>query len=297
MAALETNELFKQELSKAKHQLTSEELEQVKQITFEILCDVIAVCEREQIPYMLGGGTALGAVRHQGFIPWDDDIDINVQRRYIDSLLDAIEKTYGDKYYLEAPMRTPGYLSSFIQIHKNGTVFQEYLVQDVEHCGIKIDIFPIENTYSGKFYRTIHGLRCEAGLFILSCYRMYAWRNEFVALASDNAKARRMVRIKGLIGMIFAPAHNWWYNRVQHCLSGCREEGSAYVVIPSGRKHFFGEVYQRNAYLKTISMPFEGKVFQVSKDYDRYLRGLYGDYRNLPPEEQREHHVIYQLRF
>ncbi len=297
MAALETNELFKRELSKKKHQLTSEELERVKQVTFEILCDVIEVCERKQIPYMLGGGTALGAVRHQGFIPWDDDIDINVQRRYIDPLLDAIEKTYGDKYYIEAPVRTPGYLSSFIQIHKNGTVFQEYLVQDMKHCGIKIDIFPIENTYSEKILRTIHGLRCEAGLFALSCYRMYAWKNEFMELTADNAKARQMVRIKGGIGMLFAPAHKWWYNRVQRCLSSCRKEQSKFVVIPSGRRHFFGEVYQRNEYLKTISMPFEGKVFQVSKDYDRYLRGLYGDYRKLPPEEQREHHVIYQLRF
>ena len=78
MAALETNELFKRELSKKKHQLTTEELARVKEITFEILCDVVEVCEKNNIPYMLGGGTALGAVRHKGFIPWDDYIDINI---------------------------------------------------------------------------------------------------------------------------------------------------------------------------------------------------------------------------
>lgn len=297
MAALETNELFKRELSKTKHQLTQEELENVKRITFEILCDVVAVCENEHIPYMLGGGTALGAIRHQGFIPWDDDVDINVQRQYIDPLLDAIGKKYGDKYYIEAPFRTPGYLSSFVQIHRNGTVFQEYLVQDINHCGIKIDIFPIENTYSGKVMRTVHGLRCEAGLLLLSCYRMYAWRDEFIKLTEGNRAARRMVRLKGMIGMLFAPVHDWWYNRVQQCLSSCKDENSEYVVIPSGRKHFFGEIYYRKEYLETVAVIFENKRFQVSKDYDYYLKRLYGDYMALPPEDKREHHVIYQLKF
>lgn len=296
MAALETNELFKRELSKKKHQLTDEELSRVKKITFEILCDVVNVCEEQQIPYMLGGGTALGAIRHQGFIPWDDDIDINVQRKYINPLLNAIESRYGGKYYIESPLRTEGYLSSFIQIHRKGTIFQEYLVQEPEHCGIKIDIFPIENTYSNKLFRTVHGILCEGGLFVLSCYRMYAWRKEFIALAGDNKKAKQIVRIKGIIGMLFAPGHKFWYRRVQKCLCRCREENSEYVVIPSGRKHFFGELYKRTAFTETIPVEFEGRQFQVSKDYDTYLSGLYGNYMELPPEEQREHHVIYQLK-
>ena len=297
MAVLETNELFKRNLSKKKHQLTEKELIQVKQITFSILCDVISVCEKEKIPYMLGGGTALGAVRHRGFIPWDDDIDINVSRKYIDPLLHAIEKEYGNKYYIEAPLRTKGYLSSFIQIHKNGTVFQEYLVQNEEHCGIKIDIFPIENTYNNSIKRKWHGLRCEGGLFLLSCYRMYAWRKEFLALAEGSAEARKTVRIKVSIGRFLSPIHNFLYQKVEKCLMECSEEESRYVVIPSGRKHFFGELYLRKDYMKTISIEFEHRCFQISADYDHYLKNLYGSYMELPPEEQREHHVIYQLKF
>lgn len=296
MAVLETNELFKRNLSRKMHQLTEEELAQVKKITFGILCDVVDICKENGIPYMLGGGTALGAVRHKGFIPWDDDIDINIPEKCMDPLIHAIEEKYGDKYYIEAPGRTKGYLSSFVQVHKTGTVFQEYLVQREEHCGIKIDIFPIENTYDNRFLRTIHGLRCEGGLFLLSCYRMYAWRKEFFKLAEGNRKAQSALRIKAGIGTVIAPVHEFFYHRVQKCLAECKNENSSYVVIPSGRKHFFGELYPRETYMKTISAEFEHRQFQISKDYDSYLKNLYGNYMALPPEEQREHHVIYQLK-
>lgn len=279
------------------HRLTEDEVERVKQIVLEILCDVSQVCQRHHIPYMLGGGTALGAVRHRGFIPWDDDIDINIPRKYIHEVCELIRREYPDKYEIDEPLYTKGYLSSFIQVHKKGTVFQEYLVQELEHCGIKIDIFPIENTYSNRLRRTIHGLQCEAGLLILSCYRMFAWRKEFFALAKGTPKATAVITLKALIGMLFAPAHEFWYAAIQKTLSKCTEEDSRYVVIPSGRKHFFGEIYNRKRYLKTIPMEFEGKRFPITEDYDVYLSRLYGNYMELPPEEKREHHVLYQLRF
>lgn len=76
----------------------------------------------------------------------------------------------------------------------------------------------------------------------------------------------------------------------------CKNENSQYVVIPSGRNHFFGELYQRDAYMKTVLMEFEDKVFPVTEDYDYYLRNLYGDYKRLPDENQREHHVVYKLK-
>lgn len=299
MAGLETNELLKQQLSRKAglHCLTEEETEKVKRCVLETTADIAALCEELQIPYMLGGGSALGAVRHQGFIPWDDDIDLNIPRKYIDPLLDEVEKRYPDKYYVEAPLRTPGYLSSFIQIHRRGTVFQEYLVQKKENCGIKIDIFVIENTYDNALRRMWHGLRVQAGLFFLSCYRMFAWRDEFKALAKANPTAARVMRIKRVIGAPFALRPGFLYRRVQKCMSSCKDDDSHYVTIPSGRKHFFGEMYEREDFMKTQKMPFEKYQFPVTKDYENYLSNLYGDYMTLPPEEKREHHVIYDLRF
>lgn len=298
MAVLQTNEILKERLSRKEgmRRLSSDETEAIKRIVLETTLDVVEICTELDIPYMLGGGSALGAVRHQGFIPWDDDIDLNIPREYIDSLLDEVERRYPDKYYVEAPLRTPGYLSSFIQIHRRGTVFQEYLVQKEENCGVKIDIFVIENTYNNPIRRKWHGCKVQAGLFFLSCYRMFAWRKEFMELASEDSAARRAMRVKQWIGAPFAIAPRFLYRRVQLCMQECRDNHSDYITIPSGRMHFFGEMYEREAFLKTREMNFEGYMLQVTCDYDRYLKRLYGNYMEIPPEEKREHHVIHQLK-
>jgi lipopolysaccharide cholinephosphotransferase len=161
MAGLETNTIFKERLSRKEglHRLSQAEIDKIKEIVLETTCDITALCDELAIPYMLGGGSALGAVRHKGFIPWDDDIDLNIPRAYIDRLCDAIAERFPEKYYVEAPLRTEGYLSSFIQVHRKGTVFREYLVQKKENCGIKIDIFVIENTYNNPVLRRWHGIR------------------------------------------------------------------------------------------------------------------------------------------
>ena len=145
MAILQTNDIFKTELSEGQHRLSPEEIHKVQQVVYGITIDITELCSELNIPYMLTGGTALGAVRHGGFIPWDDDVDMVVERKYIERLLDAIEQRYPDRYFVEAPLRTPGYLSSFIQIHRKNTVCREYLEIPEERCGIKIDIFVVEN--------------------------------------------------------------------------------------------------------------------------------------------------------
>ena len=99
MAILQTNDIFKTELSEGQHRLSPEEIHKVQQVVYGITIDITELCSELNIPYMLTGGTALGAVRHGGFIPWDDDVDMVVERKYIERLLDAIEQRYPEPVF------------------------------------------------------------------------------------------------------------------------------------------------------------------------------------------------------
>ena len=85
-------------------------LDELKDRQIAILDVVDAFCRENNINYWLDSGTLLGAIRHGGYIPWDDDIDLNIPRKYITQLIHAIENRYPDKYYIEAPLYTEGYL-------------------------------------------------------------------------------------------------------------------------------------------------------------------------------------------
>ena len=105
------------------------------------------------------------------------------REKYIERLLDAIEQRYPDRYFCRGTASDTGVSEFFYSDSPENTVCREYLEIPEERCGIKIDIFVVENTYDNAFLRRLHGMRVEAGLLLLSCYRMYLWRNEFYKLS------------------------------------------------------------------------------------------------------------------
>ncbi len=297
---LKTNDIFKQQLSKDSrlHTLSDAELEKLKQTVLEIADDVIKVLEKHDIPYALGGGTALGAIRHKGFIPWDDDIDINIESRYFKKLYDCLEEELGDKYVLSIPGKTAGFFSTFCEVHKKGTLCREDLHTPDEISGIKIDIFPFVATYDNAFLRALHGIACDGGSFVMSCMRMHMFKDEFLSLAGSNKAAVKAIRIKSALGVVPALFPMKTLRLVMALHNMCRSKTSKYLTCPSGRAHFKGELRQRAGFEKLVDAPFEDKVFKISKDTKSYLKRLYGsDYMTPPPEDKREKHVLYELSF
>ena len=296
---LATHEMFKKELSKADglRQISESDHLMLQKTLLEMIKDIDSLAQKCSIPYMLGGGTALGAVRHSGFIPWDDDVDINIERRYVNKLIKAIRKELPDKYEVIVPGENKEYESVFIQIQKKGTIYRENLSLPDELSGIKIDVFVLENTFDNKALRLLHGLMTNAWLFLMSCIRFYERRDEFTGLAGNSIKIKAVVAIKSAIGKIFAGSKDKVYSDLLKIIRACRDDKSKYVTFPSGRGHFFGELTRREPFASTKRVPFEDTALPVTVDSDNYLKRLFGDYMTMPGEAGRERHMLYDLKF
>lgn len=295
---LSTFDVLKSADDESAIRIEGELLEKCQKIVLEIADDVAAACRENNINYTLGGGSALGAVRHQGMIPWDDDIDLNIFRGDYDRFLEAFRRMFGEKYWIHTPEETKNYGLLFIQIVKKGTVLRGREEIGAAECGISIDVFPYENTYDNKALRIMHGVLCMGMKFALSCRKTWAHRNLDLRLVKDNPKGKRIIMVKCAIGAILSPfSIDAWTHGTIRCCKMYKNNHSRYVAIPSGRKQFFGEIYNREETADTRLVPFQGREYLLTRSADSYLRKLYGDYMQIPPPERREHHIAFELDF
>ena len=155
--------------------LEGENLKHLQKVLLMMLKDFDKIAKTNNIKYSLSGGSVLGALRHGGFIPWDDDIDINVTRKDYEKIRKVFKNYKGDKYTLCTPEDTHDHGISLPQIKLKNTVFQSYneLAKEKDSCGICIDIFVMENTFDNKVLRYLHGIVNLAFGYMLTCRKTY----------------------------------------------------------------------------------------------------------------------------
>ena len=280
-------------------ELSDKDLKKLQQTLLSMMKDFDDVCQKNNIDYMLGGGSCLGALRHRGFIPWDDDMDLNMTRKDYEKFCRIFSEELGDNYWLQTPEKTHDYGLAFARLRKKGTVFRsrEDYYSDDEN-GIYIDIFIIENTYNCRIARTLHGLLSLTTGFVLSCRNFYRNRKFYMELAGEDKKVKRVFRTKIMMGFFVSwRSVDGWVKTWNSVNKMCKNNKSRYVVVPTGRRHFFGEIYERKKYCKYERVPFEQMTVLVSKDSDAYMTHLYGDYMKIPEKNQRESHVFIELDF
>lgn len=297
---LATTDIFKSISSKASSKLIILDDIQLKQLQSTILSiadDVIGICEENNINYHLTGGTALGTVRHKGFIPWDDDIDIDIARKDYQKLITLLKEKYKDKYYIHNPKNKEGYSIPATQIRLVDTVVRGCNDANSKQCGAYIDIAIMENTFDNLVLRNIHGIISLALGLIVSCRKFAKESKFYLSLAEDNEEATKIFKTKIRIGRFFSffTLRRWtliydWWNRI------CKNENTKYVTVPTGRKHFFGELYERNDFYLSTRGKFEGRNWKIPKEYDKYLTKMYGNYMKIPDKEHRERHVLVELK-
>ena len=134
--------------------------------------------------------------------------------------------------------------------------------------------------------------------FLLSCRNFYEKRKLMMELANDDKALKKVFRIKINIGRLLSLISlKHCLITTQKCYGMCKNNKSKYVTIPAGRKHFFGELYKRDGMENTIKVSFEGHNWEIAKNYNDYLTKLYGNYMELPSEENRETHFRVELKF
>lgn len=308
--SLSTVDAFKHLRSKDTIELTDEQLLALQNTLYDILRDIVRFCKRYNIRYELGGGSVLGAVRHNAIIPWDDDIDINMPRRDYEKFRRLFKKKMGKKYWIHTPEETDNLALLFSRVRLKGTSVKTREDYHTNECGAFIDIFIIENTFDNPVLRKIHGFGSLALGLLLSCRKFWRDRKMMMKLvkigvsgnemeAEDKQKFIKSVRkvfiIKILLGMPLAVLPiNFWTRLANRWNGMCRNNRSKYVTTPCGRKHFFGELYKRSELVETVDMDFGNMKCAIPRAYDKYLTKLYGDYMQIPEDTEKEKHIVYK---
>ena len=257
-------------------------LRQLQLTMLETLKVFDSFCRKHEIKYSLYAGSLLGAVRHQGFIPWDDDLDVCMSRTEYDRFTVLWEQERPEGYILQNKENTPAYWQSFSKIRKDHTTFlQEEREVGRYHTGVFLDVFPLDRIPNDKWQRLAHKWHCmkyqlltrefvppRAGLIM----RM----GSAAILACTPKSCREKVRQNELRKITR-------YND-RHDL-----EIAAIETMASLRKPFAPDMLD-----SYVDLPFEDGYFMCFADWDDHLCRKFGDYVQLPPVEERawRHHPI-----
>ena len=279
--------------------LSEKEVEKFRNVLLETFLDLVSCCEKYGLTVMLIGGSVIGAVRHNGFIPWDDDLDVAISRRDFEKLKVVFDQELGDKYILSSPNYKNNANNRFPMMLVKDTLFVEAGNSPEDECSkIKIDIFIVENIPNNTIVRLFKGLWVTCLMFMASNEETYERQSkELKAYMYKTAEGKRAFNRRVRLGRLFS-FHKFqrWMNIVD---SACQYNKETNLMgIPSGRGHYFREIRPSKTFFPPSKGRFEGKTVNLPGNPDDYLSNLYGaDYMELPPVEKRERHFFVDIRF
>ena len=246
--------------------VTSEEL---KAIQLDLLQKTADFCEKNNIRYFLCGGTLIGAIRHKGFIPWDDDIDISMPRPDYDRFISMFNQP--ENYYQVIDMSNDKqYGFPFAKVHDTRTFVNE-LQYAKDHFGVYIDIFPIDGVGEDE-----------------QVFRILRWRKLLHTKKAnyyERTLTKKIINTLGKILLLPFSVHDILkkMDKVARKYTYGSTPRAGIIINPYGTR----EIMDLHIFDKSIPKQFENGNYMVPEGYDAWLRSIYGDYMQLPPEDKR----------
>ncbi len=272
-------------------------IERLHRAELMMLKDFMALCDKHHIEYFAIAGTAIGAVRHQGFIPWDDDIDVALLRKDYERFVKAMrkDKSFCEKYALWGPDQPHKYYNLQPTLMLKNTIFvNENAYAGGFRPGILMDLFIYDNIPEDKK---------EAAKIIKKCRRykiLYIVRNvnHFKLLKGKDTvqKVKNIVCGFIRIGLRLVPGSDrFLYNKFMKYALMYRGKSDKYTCLFDPGSHIM-DIHASNSY-PTVKLPFEDTQIRLVKNYDEQLKQHMGDYMVIPPENKRTNHYPVELEF
>lgn len=267
--------------------LTQEQRDEVQRLERDMLAEFDRVCKKHDIKYTLYGGTLLGAARHGGFIPWDDDIDVAVLRSDYEKLEDICTRELPSELFYQTHSTDKEWFRLYAKIRMNGTAFKELAHEGANiHHGIYIDIFPMDAIPDDSRKKKIQELKFQFWNIGLSA--------KYINIRSRKGKKKLFAYIIKCLYFMFPL--EFLYKQATKV--ACQYNNSECKNV----KNFFGAYGDREILPKTYfdniqPMKFDNYEFDGMAEYHNVLCRFYGDYMKFPPEEKRlSRHAIVELK-
>lgn len=270
-------------------QIDKAKLNKLHEVEQEILDEIDRICRKNKLSYQLSGGTLLGAVRHKGFIPWDDDIDITMIREDYDKFIKIAQLELKDEYFIQC-YETDDCYFPFIKIRKNNTLLDEKEISHLDcNKGIFVDIFPFEkiNNPNSKV------LKIKAVLI------KNIWETILVKKGVFKTyKETRHPIFSRILGIF---SYNYLKNIQTALMKSANVKEGEYLCALCGGYNYKKDIHKYSEMMPAKEIEFEKKKYYSYKNPDHYLTNLYGkNYMELPPKEKRVNHapenIIFDLK-
>ena len=251
------------------------DIDEIKEVELGVMDYIHNICREKGINYSLAYGSLLGAVRHRGFIPWDDDLDIALKRDQYDKLYQAILEDNNSIYKVVSWGNDSRYPYPFYRVYDSRTVYENNYIQNDIELGICVDVFPFDD------YKDVNKEITKLDMYRrLSVYTLYGIRNK-------EAGIKNIIRYLMLVAFRLTRVKTW-----NKKLNDCSKVpvNSEYIDYLMESKKYSTKI-DAKALDQVVEFKFEDRVYNIPTDYDHILTTIYGaDYMEIPPIEKRIQH-------